>query len=149
MSSTGGIRDKDTYGHEWSDLRLKRVANRLTGLVRRSDTVSRQGGDEFVILLPDLDCLEDAEIVARKILAALDRPFNVDGRSLQIGVSIGIAVYPDSGDNAHSLILSADLAMYNAKQAGRNCYRLSTLGQKHIAETEAETETAHDASSGI
>jgi len=133
----------DTYGHECGDLLLKQVAHRLTGLVRRSDTVSRQGGDEFVVLLPDLDSTTDAQAVAQKILDTLRQPFQVGSHRLQIGVSIGIAVYPDSGDNAQTLILNADLAMYAAKQAGRNCYRLSTLGKRSL------TQAAHGASAEI
>lgn len=114
----------DSLGHDIGDLLLKEVALRLKACVPRdSDTVSRLGGDEFVILLAQIDKAMDAVVVAGKILAALNRPFTIGSHSIGISVSIGIAVYPQHGDDVNRLMKSADTAMYLAKKAGRNCYR--------------------------
>lgn len=115
----------DTYGHEGGDELLKGLSARLCQVVRQTDTISRQGGDEFVILLAEIEAPEDAAFTARKILRVLSEPLPVMGRLLPIGVSIGIAVYPDDADTADALMQKADSAMYAAKQAGRNRYCLS------------------------
>jgi len=114
----------DTLGHDIGDLLLKEVALRLQACVPRdSDTVSRLGGDEFVILLAQIDKATDAVLVAGKILAALERPFCIGPHVIDISASIGIAVYPQHGEDVSQLLKSADTAMYLAKKAGRNCYR--------------------------
>ena len=113
----------DSLGHAVGDQLLQSVAKRLTGGVRSSDTVCRQGGDEFVILLADVEHAGDAALSAQKILAALTVPHCIDQLELHVTVSIGISIYPDDGQDADSLIKSADTAMYHAKEGGRNNYQ--------------------------
>jgi two-component system cell cycle response regulator len=114
----------DTLGHDIGDLLLKEVARRLKSCVPRdSDTVSRLGGDEFVILLAQIEKAVDAVLVAGKLLAALQQPFSIGAHVIKISASIGIAVYPQHGEDVNALLKNADTAMYHAKKAGRNCYR--------------------------
>ena len=113
----------DSLGHAVGDQLLQSVAERLMACVRQSDTISRQGGDEFVLLLPYIEHAEDAALSAQKILAALALPYRIEGRDLHISVSVGISIYPDDGQDAESLIKSADTAMYYAKEGGRNNYQ--------------------------
>ena len=108
----------DSLGHPTGDKLLKSVAERLLGCVRSPDTVSRQGGDEFVVLLPELDQPEDAAIAARRMLHAIARAHTIDQRDLHITTSIGVSVYPDDGPDAETLIKNADMAMYQAKENG-------------------------------
>ena len=128
----------DTLGHDIGDLLLKEVALRLQACVpRESDTVSRLGGDEFVILLAQMDKAADAVVVAGKVLAALERPFAIGTHAIGSSASLGIAVYPQHGEDVNRLLKNADTAMYHAKRAGRNCYRFfRTLTDKAGAETE-------------
>lgn len=114
----------DTLGHGVGDELLKQVAQRLTGVVRAVDTVSRIGGDEFVILLHEIASVGDAVLVAEKILAALEPVIMIEGHALQATPSIGISVYPDDGRDAIVLMKNADAAMYHAKDAGRNTFRV-------------------------
>lgn len=116
-------RINDSLGHAVGDQLLQSVAKRLTAGVRSSDTVCRQGGDEFVILLADVEHAEDAARSAQKILAALIVPHRIDQLELHVTVSIGISIYPDDGQDADTLIKSADTAMYHAKEVGRNNYQ--------------------------
>ena len=112
----------DSLGHPVGDRLLQSVAKRLVGCVRVSDTVSRQGGDEFVVLLSDLHSAEDAAILARRMLKAVAEAHSVDQHDLHITTSIGVSVYPDDGWDAETLIKNADTAMYQAKENGRqNC----------------------------
>ena len=111
----------DTYGHEAGDAVLKAVAARLKGCVRESDTVARVGGDEFVVMLP-MRAAQDAVRVAEKILAALAEPIRIAGDEVQIGVSIGISVFPEDALDKEELLKYADRAMYHVKAAGRNSY---------------------------
>jgi diguanylate cyclase (GGDEF)-like protein len=113
----------DSLGHAVGDQLLKSVAQRLVACVRHSDTVSRQGGDEFVLLLPYIEHAEDAALSAQKILAALALPHRVDGSDLHISVSIGISIYPDDAHDADGMLKSADTAMYHAKESGRNNFK--------------------------
>lgn len=113
----------DSLGHSVGDQLLRSVAIRLMHCARQSDTVSRQGGDEFVVLLSNIKRAEDAAISAQKILAALSTPHLIGELKLQISVSIGISVYPDDGQDAETLIKNADSAMYHAKENGRNNYK--------------------------
>jgi diguanylate cyclase (GGDEF)-like protein len=113
----------DNLGHDIGDLLLKQVARRLQGSVRASDTVARIGGDEFVVLLPSIEQDQDAIVVAEKILHALKQPFAVSGHDLNISGSLGIATYPEHGDDEKLLLINADIAMYHAKKEGRNDYR--------------------------
>jgi diguanylate cyclase (GGDEF)-like protein/PAS domain S-box-containing protein len=114
----------DTLGHAVGDLLLKEVARRLLNCVRESDTVSRIGGDEFIVLLPAINAEQDAMLVADKILHVLARPFALDGTSLNISVSIGLAMYPEHGSDERALTKNADMAMYYAKAGGRNNVKL-------------------------
>ena len=113
----------DALGHAVGDQLLQSVAQRLIGGVRHSDTVSRQGGDEFVLLLPYIEHAEDAMLSAQKVLAALAPPHHIDGHELHIGASIGISIYPEDGQDAETLIKCADSAMYHAKENGRDNYK--------------------------
>ena len=113
----------DSLGHAMGDQLLQSVARRLVANVRGSDTVTRQGGDEFVILLSTVAHAQDAALSANKILSALNKPHRVGEHDLQITVSVGIGVYPDDGTDADTLVKSADIAMLNAKENGRNNYQ--------------------------
>src|SRR6202795_4398884 len=113
----------DSLGHATGDKLLQSVSKRLLASIRRSDTVSRQGGDEFVILLSEITHPEDAATSARQILHSLSAPHSVGGQDLQVLGSIGISLYPEDGEDAETLIKSADTAMYHAKESGRNTFR--------------------------
>jgi diguanylate cyclase (GGDEF)-like protein/PAS domain S-box-containing protein len=116
----------DTLGHTVGDQLLQAVGNRLPGLLRSSDTVARLGGDEFIILLPDIAQAHDGPSVARKILRAFQKPFSVNRRNVHVTPSIGIAIYPDNAEDSDTLMKNADLAMYRAKERGRNNYQCYT-----------------------
>jgi len=113
----------DSLGHGVGDKLLQSVAGRLVTCVRRTDTVCRMGGDEFVVLLSQVENGEDAAVSARKILRALALPHIIDNKSLDVNVSIGVSTYPSDGPDAESLMNKADTAMYEAKQHGRNNYQ--------------------------
>jgi diguanylate cyclase (GGDEF)-like protein/PAS domain S-box-containing protein len=113
----------DSLGHATGDKLLQSISQRLLATVRGSDTVSRQGGDEFVILLSDIACPEDAAASAKKILLAVSAPHSIGGQDLLIDCSIGISVYPADGEDAETLIKNADTAMYHAKENGRNNFQ--------------------------
>ena len=110
----------DEHGHHAGDVLLVGVTTRLAALLRDSDLLARRGGDEFVVLLPTIDSVEGVEIVAQKICAELARPFDAGGFDVQIGGSLGIAVFPRDGTHVDQLILRADQRMYLAKQRGGN-----------------------------
>ena len=105
----------DSLGHTIGDHLLQSVAQRLLGCVRSSDTVSRQGGDEFVILLSEVRHPQDAVVSADKILVALSAPHHIEQHDLHLTASIGIVIYPDDGIDAKTLLTNADSAMYHAK----------------------------------
>jgi len=113
----------DTLGHSMGDLLLKSVGERLKGLMRKSDTVSRMGGDEFVLLLPSIASAESAAVTAAKIVAAFRVPFVCNGHTLNVTASIGIADFPDDGEDAESLLKNADIALYRVKEQGRDNYQ--------------------------
>lgn len=110
----------DNLGHPVGDKLLQGVAERLTALLRSEDTVARLGGDEFTLVLEHLSHVGVAAAVARKVLKALAEPFDIEGHELSISASIGIALFPDNADTADLLLQRADLAMYKAKESGRN-----------------------------
>jgi len=112
----------DTLGHAEGDEFLKGVAGRLKQCLRRSDTLARMGGDEFTILLPELSQPEDAAILAEKVIEELRRPLEVAGHDIRPTASIGVALYPNDGEDADTLIKHADIAMYHVKAAGKNGY---------------------------
>ncbi|MBZ9752291.1 EAL domain-containing protein [Deinococcus sp. HMF7604] len=110
----------DALGHHVGDELLQAVADRLRGALRASDTVSRQGGDEFIILLPDVRATEHVERVIDKLMQAVTAPYTVAGRQLNITLSLGVALYPEDGQDTETLLQHADAAMYRAKGEGRN-----------------------------
>lgn len=113
----------DSLGHPIGDKLLQSIAKRLVGCVRTSDTVSRQGGDEFVVLLTESRQWEDSVVVAERILKAVAQSHPIDNHDLHVTTSIGVSVYPDDGEDAETLIRNADIAMYQAKERGRNSYQ--------------------------
>jgi diguanylate cyclase (GGDEF)-like protein/PAS domain S-box-containing protein len=119
----GFKRINDSLGHTVGDKLLQSIAERLISCVRKSDTVSRQGGDEFVILLPEVAHATDVAISAAKIITELKQVHSIGEHRLRITVSIGLSTYPDSGEDAETLIKNADTAMYHAKQCGRDNYQ--------------------------
>ncbi len=125
----------DNYGHEVGDQLLVAVAERLKDCIREADTLARQGGDEFVILLNDVDKRRDAGKVAEHLIDALQAPFLVEGKECSIGVSIGIAIYPDDGNTPEELARKADAAMYRAKESGGRATVIMTrqLARRPIA----------------
>lgn len=138
----------DTLGHDVGDELLKSVATRLQGVVRAADTVSRLGGDEFVIVLPDVLAVDDAERVADKLLDALTPPVTIQGHALRVTPSVGISLFPDDGNDAYTLMKSADTAMYHAKAEGRNNYQFFTARMNeraaHFFNTEQRLRVALD-----
>lgn len=113
-------RINDTLGHPIGDEVLKSIARRLAGCVRDSDTVSRQGGDEFLVLLPEVGHADDAAVSAQKILLAVGATHRIAQRDMHVTVSIGIGVYPNDGTDAETLLKNADAALFQAKAKGRN-----------------------------
>ncbi|GAB2656641.1 bifunctional diguanylate cyclase/phosphodiesterase [Arenimonas aestuarii] len=124
----------DTLGHEVGDLLLQAVARRLQANVREDDTVSRQGGDEFVILMPRLADPRDAAWVAEKLIDEVSQPYHVQGHDLEVGASIGISLFPEDGDEASLLMKRADAALYHAKEQGRGRYEYYTNVMSEKAE---------------
>ena len=123
----------DTLGHTVGDKLLQDVGRRLTGLVRKSDTLARMGGDEFMLMsiFPGIRGEGDAVKIAQRILEAFRRPFVLDGHEVCITVSVGIAIYPHDGQDTDTLMRSADIAMYRAKEQGRDNYQhYSRIGNK-------------------
>ena len=116
----------DTHGHEMGDEVLRLVARRLVSQVRASDTVARHGGDEFVLLAPEIDTPAEAVSLAAKIVARLGEPLPVRGQILSVSCSVGIAIYPQDGRDVSTLIQAADGAMYLAKTGGRNAWRMAS-----------------------
>lgn len=114
----------DSVGHEGGDILLAAAAKRLQICMRDSDTLSRLGGDEFIVLLPSIAALDDAVFVAQKVLNTLREPFNISGQAYSISASIGIAVFPENGTNEKMLISRADTAMFLVKHQGGDGVRL-------------------------
>lgn len=124
----------DSLGHGVGDELLQEVARRIRGVLRESDTLSRQGGDEFLIVLPDLAHGDAAARAAEEILAALAQPFALEGHELFTSLSLGIAVYPDDGEDYETLLKNADMALYKAKDEGKNTYRFFAEAMNRTAE---------------
>jgi diguanylate cyclase (GGDEF)-like protein len=116
----------DSLGHAIGDKLLQSVATRLVACGRGSDTVSRQGGDEFIVLLAEVEQSEDASVAARRMLEAVAEPHSIDEHDLHVTVSIGVSIYPDDGADAETLVQNADTAMYQAKENGRASYQYFT-----------------------
>ena len=115
----------DRLGHGAGDALLQMVAGRLSAAVREEDTVARLGGDEFVIVL-HLSDGADAGQVASKLIAAVSQPYEIEGQAVSVTISAGVALYPVHGEDAETLMKSADLALYEAKRSGKNVYRIAT-----------------------
>jgi diguanylate cyclase (GGDEF)-like protein len=115
----------DTLGHDAGDILLKTVAERLVETVREEDTVARLGGDEFIIVLWHVSGNDVAATVALKVIEAVSQPYDIEGHTVSITISAGVGVYPVHGEDADTLMKSADLALYEAKRAGKNVYRIS------------------------
>ncbi|AHK14825.1 MAG: EAL domain-containing protein [Thalassolituus sp.] len=124
-------RINDTLGHDAGDILLKAVATRLNNTVRENDTVSRIGGDEFTILLTDVQQSQDVLVVAEKILKALSRPIRIKGQDIVTSVSIGITMTPEDSTDVNTLMKNADLAMYWAKEMGRNNFQFFSEDMNH------------------
>jgi diguanylate cyclase (GGDEF)-like protein/PAS domain S-box-containing protein len=114
----------DTLGHDIGDILLKSTAKRISATLRKGDTVARFGGDEFVLIFPDMEILEDATNISQKIVDSFRKPILVNTHQLIVTISIGIAVYPNDGAVEGILLKNADIAMYQAKRAGRARYQL-------------------------
>jgi two-component system, cell cycle response regulator len=114
----------DTLGHGAGDALLKMVAERLVATVREEDTVARLGGDEFMIALWDVRGAERVATVALKLIEAVSLPYSIEGHAVSMTTSAGVAIYPDHGEDVDMLMKSADLALYEAKRAGKNAYRI-------------------------
>ncbi|RQW76885.1 MAG: EAL domain-containing protein, partial [Geobacter sp.] len=117
----------DTQGHDFGDKLLRAVAERLPVGMRGSDTLARLGGDEFVVVLTSVSSQESAPVAAQRILSTFSRPFVLEGRTINISASIGIALYPNDAQNAESLFKCADTAMYHAKNEGKSNYRFFSV----------------------
>ena len=136
----------DSLGHDVGDLLLKEVAQRLVSCLRNGDTVARSGGDEFVVVLTDISNAQEAATVAQKLLDALIAPYQISGNDMRTTASIGIAIFPDDGENVETLIKNSDLAMYYAKEAGRNnCQFFTQKMNRVVAEKHAMGTDLHHA----
>ncbi len=116
----------DTLGHDYGDELIRQVGQRIRDTIRKTDMVARLGGDEFTVLLSDMRDVIRASIIAKEIITRLSEPFLLHGHEIHTGASIGITVCPEDGDDAHTLLKNADMAMYEAKDKGRNRFRFFT-----------------------
>lgn len=123
----------DSMGHDVGDLLLKQVAQRLTASLRGEDTVARQGGDEFIVLLPTVADAQDAGSAAERLLTDLLAPYQIESKELHISASIGISVFPDDGVDADTLLKHSDTAMYHAKETGRNNFQFFAPAMNKVA----------------
>ena len=140
----------DSLGHHVGDGLLREVAKRLTGCLRESDTVSRLGGDEFVIAMPLVSGREEIETAATRAHTALGKPFVIEDHEIQIGVSIGICVYPRDGEQPETLLQNADAAMYQAKKAGRgtHCFFAAEMTEASRRRQKMENDLRHACARG-
>ncbi|MCH9673080.1 MAG: EAL domain-containing protein [Gammaproteobacteria bacterium] len=132
----------DSLGHDIGDLLLRAVADRLAGCLRDTDTVARLGGDEFTVILGEVHSDEQIGRAARRVLEQLAKPIEVGGREIFVGASIGIAVFPSDGKDVRTLLRSADMAMYRAKDSGRNNYQFYTPDMADRALTRMSLESS-------
>jgi diguanylate cyclase (GGDEF)-like protein len=122
----------DTLGHDAGDQVLKTISIRLTGIIRASDTLARVGGDEFILLMMETAHLEDATVIAQKILDSFAEPLSIDGHQLTLSTSIGIAIYPEDGQDLETLTRESDAALYYSKGHGRNQFKFFGDGDVRI-----------------
>jgi diguanylate cyclase (GGDEF)-like protein/PAS domain S-box-containing protein len=130
----------DSLGHNAGDLLLKEIAHRMTTCVRRSDTVARIGGDEFTLILPELANAMEAELITRKIIKACTTPLFINGHEVLLSASLGVAIFPEDGDNQDILLKNADTAMYTCKKEGRNNFRFYTNKMNEQAQIKLKME---------
>lgn len=116
----------DSFGHNVGDMMLQAVSQRLLGLLRKSDTIARMGGDEFFLILPEMNQREDAIRTAERILSTLSTPFHLESFEINISTSIGVSFFPEDGEDADELVKKADISMYKAKEKGGNTYHIYT-----------------------
>lgn len=121
----------DTLGHSVGDAMLKAVTSRLKEYVRECDTISRQGGDEFLLILPGVESINDIITIVNQLIKGFEKSFHIDDHTLSMSASIGIAVYPEHGDTFESLLQNSDTAMYQAKETGKNGYSFYTQQMNH------------------
>ena len=134
----------DTLGHGAGDILLKAVAERLTGTVRAEDTVARLGGDEFVMTLRHIHSADDAGAMAGKVIEVLSKPYEIEGRIVEVTASAGVAIYPNDDKDAETLLKTADTALYEAKRAGKNTFRIDSHSlAAHNAQAERKVEIPH------
>lgn len=131
----------DSLGHSMGDQLLVEVAERLQGLIRPSDTLARVGGDEFIVILNEVEAQDDILQAAQRLLMALSEPIRLDRREFVIAASMGIAIYPTDGEEAGILMRNADIAMYRAKANGKNCFHFFTPSLERIAVQRMSLET--------
>ncbi|MDQ7076190.1 MAG: EAL domain-containing protein [Gammaproteobacteria bacterium] len=136
----------DTLGHDAGDELLRNVAQRIKNVIREGDFAARLGGDEFTVIVEGIAAISNAGIVAQKILQAMSAPFTLNGQQVAVSSSIGVATYPTAGNSAEELIKNADIAMYRAKNRGRNNYQIYsddlTPNERHRLQTEHELHRA-------
>lgn len=137
----------DTLGHAVGDELLRQAATRIRGVLRQCDTVARQSGDEFILLLPDIAHIQDVTIVAEKVQEVLARPFQLGDQEMYISASLGLTLYPTDGEDAETLLRNADIAMYRAKEESRNTFRFYV--SEMDARVRARIELEHDLRLGI
>ena len=130
----------DTLGHPVGDLVLQEVAERIQSQLRKQDLVARLGGDEFAVLVPGGNAAQDGAGLAERLIRAIDRPINVAGTQVSVGISIGIALAPRHGTDADLLLRNADLALYSAKEAGRGCHRRYEPGMERVLQQRRQLE---------
>ncbi|MEP7705137.1 EAL domain-containing protein [Paraglaciecola sp. 25GB23A] len=131
----------DLHGHEVGDKLLCSIAKRMADTVRDSDTVCRQGGDEFVVLLSEIEHPNDAALLSSKLLASMAIPHLIDGKEIAVGISIGIGIFPNDGEVSQKLMDNADRAMFHAKASGRNCYQFFKESMHRVAKHRTQIET--------
>ena len=132
----------ESFGHEMGDRVLRAAGRRLQRCVRDGDSVARQSGDQFAVILSNVDGGDGAGAVAAKILEAFNRPFDVDGQSLRVALSIGISLFPTDGDDASAMLSAADSALFATKAQGRNQFQFFAVGQNEASRTRVEVANA-------
>lgn len=130
----------DSFGHVAGDEILKKAAHRLLSCVRETDTIGRSGGDEFIVVLPDIEGRKEASFVAKKIIEKLSHPFQLEGQEIFLGASVGIAIVPDDSEEEDLLLKNADMAMYKAKASGRSTFCFFSDKMEEIAKARTRLE---------